>query len=98
MAKKSKMIGREQETRMLNEYIDSDRSEFITVYGRRRVGKTYLIRNVVGEKACFSLTGMENAGLKEQLTNFYITLRKKKVDATLPTSWLDAFDQLEPRN
>ena len=95
MAKIGKIIGRERETRLLKEYIDSDKSEFIAIYGRRRVGKTYLIRNVVGEKACFSLTGMENAGLKEQLTNFYITLRKKRSDIPLPSSWLEAFDQLE---
>ncbi|MBQ9588385.1 MAG: ATP-binding protein [Bacteroidales bacterium] len=95
MAKFDKLIGREQEARMLNEYINSDKSEFIAIYGRRRVGKTYLIRNVVGDRACFSLTGMENAGLKEQLTNFYITFRKKKSDASIPSSWLEAFDQLE---
>ena len=42
-----RLIGREAELKLLNEYINSDRSEFIAVYGRRRVGKTFLIRKAV---------------------------------------------------
>lgn len=93
--KTKKLIGREQECQLLEEYLQSDRSEFIAIYGRRRVGKTFLIRQVVGEKACFSLTGMENAGMQDQLANFYFTLRKVFPSITHPTSWLEAFDALE---
>ena len=57
---KQKLIGREQEVRLLREYLNTDKSEFVAVYGRRRVGKTYLIRQVLGDEACFSMTGMEN--------------------------------------
>ena len=42
-----RLIGREAELKLLNEYINSDRSEFIAVYGRRRVGKTFLFRKAV---------------------------------------------------
>lgn len=90
-----KLIGRKQECQLLEEYLHSDRSEFIAVYGRRRVGKTFLIRQVVGDKACFSLTGMENAGMQDQLSNFFFTLRKVFPSATHPKSWLEAFDALE---
>ena len=41
-----RLIGREAELKLLNEYINSDKSEFIAVYGRRRVGKTFLIRKI----------------------------------------------------
>ncbi len=92
---KGKLIGRELERKQLEEYIESDRSEFIAVYGRRRVGKTFLIRQVVGNKACFSLTGMENADMKDQLANFFFTLRRVFPKAAQPTSWIEAFDELE---
>ena len=42
-------IGREKEQQQLRDYITSDLSEFVAVYGRRRVGKTFLIQQVVGE-------------------------------------------------
>ena len=95
MEKKEKMIGREQETKLLKEYLNSNRSEFIAVYGRRRVGKTFFIRQTVGDKACFALTGMENASMKDQLTNFFFTLRRVFPKATQPKSWIEAFDELE---
>ena len=95
MKKKEKMIGREQETRLLKEYLNSNRSEFIAIYGRRRVGKTFFIRQIVGDKACFALTGMENASMKDQLTNFFFTLRRVFPEATQPKSWIEAFDELE---
>ena len=66
-----KMIGRALEKSLLKEYLETRRSEFIAVYGRRRVGKTFFIRQVIGDRACFALTGMENAGLQDQLANFF---------------------------
>ena len=47
---KQKLIGREQEIEALNKYYNSGRSEFIAVYGRRRVGKTFLIRRSVDDQ------------------------------------------------
>lgn len=89
------MIGREREKALLKEYLDSGKSEFIAVYGRRRVGKTFFVRQVIGDSACFVLTGMENAGLQDQLANFFFTLRKVFPAAKHPKSWIEAFDDLE---
>ncbi|MDR2472090.1 MAG: ATP-binding protein [Tannerella sp.] len=41
---KKNIIGREREKKKLEEIFASKRSEFVAVYGRRRVGKTFLIR------------------------------------------------------
>lgn len=92
---KRALIGRERETSLLKEYINTDKSEFIVVYGRRRVGKTFLIRKVIGDQACFTLTGMENSGMHDQLLNFHFTLRRVYPAATEPKSWIEAFDELQ---
>ena len=57
--------------------LESDRPELIAVYGRRRVGKTYLIRGFFAEQICFELTGARDANLKEQLTNFVRVLETR---------------------
>lgn len=92
---KEKIIGRKLEIKLLREYLNSGRSEFVAVYGRRRVGKTFFVRQVIGNNACFTLTGMENSGLKEQLDNFFFTLRRTYPKASHPQSWLEAFYELE---
>lgn len=70
-----RLIGREAELKLLNEYINSDRSEFIAVYGRRRVGKTFLIRKAVEDHFAFFMTGMNGVAKGEQLVNFSISLQ-----------------------
>ncbi len=60
---KQKLIGRLAETNALKTYLDSPQSEFIAVYGRRRVGKTFFVRNIIRDKADFMFTGMENLSL-----------------------------------
>ncbi len=52
------IIGRETETELLKQYINSSKSEFIAVFGRRRVGKTYLIDQLFGNNFAFSFTGI----------------------------------------
>ncbi|MDO4496212.1 MAG: ATP-binding protein [Bacteroidales bacterium] len=89
------LIGRQKEQRALKEYIASNRSEFVVVYGRRRVGKTFLVRKSLADRCCFQITGMENVGQEEQLTNFFLSLRKRFAGAERSRSWLEAFDQLE---
>ena len=71
-----RLIGREAELKLLNEYINSDKSEFIAVYGRRRVGKTFLIRKAVEDHFAFFMTGMNGVAKGEQLVNFSIALQK----------------------
>jgi len=91
-----KIVGREYEIAFMNSIYESDRSEFIAVYGRRRVGKTFLIRNVYNNKISFHLTGVANASLRMQLANFNLQISKTD-EAHLynpAENWLTAFEQL----
>jgi uncharacterized protein len=92
----STLIGRDKERTLLQKILKSDSSEFVAVYGRRRVGKTYLIRETFSNTFHFHLTGLANATLHQQLVNFHIALNKKNQggDLPIPTTWFDAFQQL----
>ncbi|MCF0182692.1 MAG: ATP-binding protein, partial [Muribaculaceae bacterium] len=70
------LIGREKEKRELMEVMSSNQSEFVAVYGRRRVGKTFLIREAFNYKFAFQHTGILDAPLKEQLKEFRESLYK----------------------
>lgn len=61
------IIGREKELGLLDRLYHSNKSEFIAVYGRRRVGKTFLIRSAFENKFSFQITGLANVSLKQQL-------------------------------
>jgi AAA+ ATPase superfamily predicted ATPase len=67
-----KIIGRETERDILRRCLESKRSEFVAVYGRRRVGKTYLIRETLGSEFAFSASGVlsEEGGMAVQLESF----------------------------
>lgn len=71
-----KLIGREEEKKLLLDTLQSSDAELIVVYGRRRVGKTFLIRSVYENKLLFELSGIHNASLKQQLQNFSMALKK----------------------
>ena len=89
------LIGREKEQKRLLMAESSERSEFVAVFGRRRVGKTFLIRETFKDRFCFYHTGLANAGMSRQLTEFKKTLCKygnKKY--RVPKDWYDAFDLL----
>ena len=88
-------IGREKEQRQLKEYLSSDQSEFIAVYGRRRVGKTFLIQQVIGNNYAFYVAGMNNVSMRIQLKNFMQGMRKNGEDIHTADTWLDAFIALE---
>jgi len=62
------VAGRAAERIELSDALKSGRPELIAVYGRRRVGKTYLIRGFFAERICLEITGAHSAGLKEQLS------------------------------
>src|SRR5947209_6798586 len=65
-------FGRNKEKKLLKELYESDRAEFLAIYGRRRVGKTYLINEYFKDKGIyFELTGSKKAPRSEQLRNFY---------------------------
>ena len=71
------IIGRQNEIRLLNQRLDSVKSEFVALYGRRRVGKTFLIKSVFEGKFTFQLTGVAQANFKDQLANFNMAMRKQ---------------------
>ncbi|MBR0038194.1 MAG: AAA family ATPase [Bacteroidales bacterium] len=88
-------IGREKEQQQLKEYINSDQSEFIAVYGRRRVGKTFLIQKVIGNEYAFYVAGMNQVSMSTQLKNFMQGIQKKCPKVPVVKTWLDAFMALE---
>jgi uncharacterized protein len=91
------LFGRNKEIQVLEKLKESHKSEFLAVYGRRRVGKTYLIRNVFEDDFVFQLTGLANTKLPGQLANFHRTMvrQNSKNEGLSPAkNWFDAFQQL----
>ena len=89
------IVGRKEEQQILHSAAQSENSEFVAVYGRRRVGKTYLIRETFGYKFTFQHTGLAKGNTKEQLFSFAISLRDAGYDdCPIPKSWLEAFSLL----
>lgn len=94
----NELIAREKELKELEEILHSNQSEFLAIYGRRRIGKTFLISNFFKNKGLyFELTGIKDASLRVQLKNFAIAFsdlfsRGKLI--SIPASWLDAFTLL----
>ena len=90
-----KLIGREKEQAILHEALISNRAEMVAVTGRRRVGKTFLIRSAYNEKIDLEFTGVQNAPLLEQLENFHFLLQRfSDKDLESPKNWLTAFHNL----
>ena len=90
------MIGRIDEQRRLREAFESEYSEFVAVYGRRRVGKTYLVRELFNYKFTFQHTGLSRKSTREQLQSFQLSLRRQGYrKAPLPGNWIEAFDMLK---
>ena len=90
------LIGRVQEKKELLDAFASDYSEFIAVYGRRRVGKTFLIRETFNYKFTFQHTGMANTTSKNQLVNFRDSLIEQGATKVPKlNNWLEAFSELK---
>jgi len=99
----NRIIGRDKETQELNRLYNSGKAEFVAVYGRRRVGKTYLIDTFFEDRLTFRHAGLSPVDTKqgknllaEQLQNFQISLQRHGAKQTKkPKSWLEAFFLLE---
>ncbi len=89
-----KLIGRESEKITLINALNSDRSELIAVYGRRRIGKTFLVRQIYKNNIKFEFSGIYKASLNQQLKNFHFTLTSENTRFNKPSSWIEAFFQL----
>ena len=94
-----RLIGREKEITILKGLLKSQESEFVALYGRRRVGKTFLIETVYQKEMVFSITGLNKTNKALQLENFKNVLNsqlnKKSPLQTVPKSWLAAFNILQ---
>ena len=90
------LIGREREKEELTRLSDSTQAEFVVVYGRRRVGKTFLVRSFFDDNFTFYATGLARANRKEQIQNFYASIcsySKEKFEQ--PKDWYETFDLLK---
>lgn len=91
------IIGRQKELKLLRDLKQKNSSAFVAVFGRRRVGKTFLIRNAFDGQFTFQLTGLGKGGIKKQLNNFYAAFAKVMPPGTevpFPKDWFWAFQQL----
>ncbi len=99
MIKKDKVIGRKREKQVLKKLYLSKSAEFLAIYGRRRVGKTHLIRNFFKDKGVFfEITGAFNIKTKEQLENFHTefsSMFDQKESKNPPKNWREAFNRLK---
>lgn len=92
------IVGRIHEKQVLSDALDSHRSELIAIYGRRRIGKTYLIREFYENRIIFSFTGLSTGNRKDQIKNFTLKLNEvtnifnKEKQAK---DWLEAFSYLK---
>lgn len=102
------IVGRKKEINKLNELYDSPYAELVALYGRRRVGKTFLIDETFGEKIVFRHSGLSlveeeqsddykgRSRMKNQLKHFSRSMKEAGMkNAKTPASWLDAFYMLE---
>ena len=89
------MVGRLKEKEVLLGALASGYSEFVAVYGRRRVGKTFLIRETFNYKFTFQHSGIKNGGKSVQLARFRKSLVTHGLsDCPVLKDWFDAFDAL----
>ena len=90
-----KIIGRKREKDSLMQCLMSKRPEFVVVYGRRRVGKTYLVREYFNKQFSFYATGLTDEKTKGQLRGFQASLNEYgDEDKSIPKDWFEAFTRL----
>jgi uncharacterized protein len=92
------VAGRDIEINLLQEMLLTNQSEFVAMYGRRRIGKTYLIRQVYEKHIVFDVAGLHEENMEQQLENFYINLSEQLnilFTAGTPSTWLQAFSLLK---
>lgn len=92
---KEQLVGRQKEIGLLDKYFLSDKAEFVALYGRRRVGKTFLINQVFKNKFTFSMTGIMDGDKNAQLFAFSDAMdRYGNPLEKHPDNWYDAFQEL----
>lgn len=89
----TEIIGRVKEIKLLEELYNSDNPSFVVVFGRRRVGKTFLVRETFKNNFTFYSTGINDKDKNKQLAAFFMSLTKysKEDSMPMPKDWLEAF-------
>ena len=91
------IIGRKKEKEKLDKILQSNQAEFLAIYGRRRVGKTFLVRQHLNGHIVFELAGTKEGAKEQQLLNFfgeYLRRTERMKETQAPVSWHQAFDYL----
>ena len=95
------VIGRREELQLLDEYMQSGRAEFVALYGRRRIGKTFLIEEYFEHRFSFNVTGVIDGSRADQMEVFFLALQDIGYVGKRPKTWMEAFsilgNQLEPK-
>ena len=89
------MIGRSEEIKQLQSWYESGKPEFVAIYGRRRVGKTFLIDELFKSRFTFKISGVIDGDKSEQMSAFMQGLRSLGYTGRTPAKWMDAFFLLE---
>lgn len=92
------LIGRKEERQVFDDCLQSNESRLIAVYGRRRVGKTFLIRNHFEKLIKFEISGLHNGDLKDQLKQVFDVVSSYGLPKSVlnyPDSWMDAFKLIQ---
>lgn len=92
---KENIVGRNREKQQLCDLLNSGSSEFVAICGRRRVGKTFLIRQFFEDSIIFQTSGMANSGMKEQIKHFFQDIcrydKRPETHRNQPADWQDIF-------
>ena len=90
------IIGRTDEIKRLENYYYSGKPEFLIIYGRRRVGKTFLIKEHFKSKFAFYFTGSIDTPNAVKLANFDNAIIEYGGDNEIPSKdWNEAFHKLK---
>lgn len=97
----NRIVGRKQEIEELQNLYQSEKPEFVAIYGRRRVGKTFLVKELFQDKITFYHTGLSpfdkerKITMRDQLEAFYASLMRYGLEEnSCPKSWMEAFRML----
>lgn len=91
------VLGRDKEIQRINQIMQRDESSFLVIYGRRRIGKTYLVREHLAKQTVFYFTGSYETAMEVQLEKFhnvYLKYTKGQKETRVPDSWHQAFESL----
>ena len=88
------MIGRTKEIGLVSKYMKSGKAEFVALYGRRRVGKTFLVTSYFKNKFDFDVTGIIGGRKEEELEAFHVALKRYGYQGKKPKKWMEVFEAL----